>query len=648
MGNKLIKISFPDLSVKEYQSGITSMEIAKSISNSLAKKILVASFNNDHVDLSRKLTSDGSIKFHTWDDKEGKSTFWHSSAHIMAEAVEKLYPGIKFGIGPAIENGFYYDIDFQDHDSSKIDISKIEKEFISLCSSNLFFDRSEVSKEDAVRYFKEKDDEYKLELIDSLEDGSITFYKQGEFTDLCRGPHIPSSKFIKSFKLLNVAGAYWRGNENNKQLTRLYAISFPKQELLDDYLLKLEEAKKRDHRKIGKELELFFFSDKVGQGLPIWLPNGHIVRENLINFMYSEQKKQGYKHVTSPHIGSKDLYVTSGHYEKYGESSFQPIQVPSDNDEYLLKPMNCPHHCEVYRFKPHSYKELPLRIAEFGTVYRYEQSGELHGMTRVRGFTQDDAHIFCTIDQVKDEVIAVMDLILKVFKSLSFDNFKVQISLRDKEDNSKYIGDGKLWDRAENDLIESVEEKGIEAVVEYGEAAFYGPKIDFMVRDSLEREWQLGTIQVDYQLPKRFDLKYIDKNNEKKTPVLIHRAPFGSMERFIAILIEHCEGNFPLWLAPEQVIVLPINDNVVTYAENINNSLIDKGLRSSVDFRNEKISKKVRDAELKKVPYMLIVGDNEMSSNTISVRKKTKGDIGKMSINDFLSSIKTDLSTSTK
>jgi threonyl-tRNA synthetase len=648
VGNKLIKISFPDLSVKEYQSGITSMEIAKSISNSLAKKILVASFNNDHVDLSRKLTSDGSIKFHTWDDKEGKSTFWHSSAHIMAEAVEKLYPGIKFGIGPSIENGFYYDIDFQDHDSSKIDISKIEKEFISLCSSNLFFDRSEVSKEDAVRYFKEKDDEYKLELIDSLEDGSITFYKQGEFTDLCRGPHIPSSKFIKSFKLLNVAGAYWRGNENNKQLTRLYAISFPKQELLDDYLLKLEEAKKRDHRKIGKELELFFFSDKVGQGLPIWLPNGHIVRENLINFMYSEQKKQGYKHVTSPHIGSKDLYVTSGHYEKYGESSFQPIQVPSDNDEYLLKPMNCPHHCEVYRFKPHSYKELPLRIAEFGTVYRYEQSGELHGMTRVRGFTQDDAHIFCTIDQVKDEVIAVMDLILKVFKSLSFDNFKVQISLRDKEDNSKYIGDGKLWDRAENDLIESVEEKGIEAVVEYGEAAFYGPKIDFMVRDSLEREWQLGTIQVDYQLPKRFDLKYIDKNNEKKTPVLIHRAPFGSMERFIAILIEHCEGNFPLWLAPEQAIVLPINDNVVTYAENINNSLIDKGLRSSVDFRNEKISKKVRDAELKKVPYMLIVGDNEMSSNTISVRKKTKGDIGKMSVNDFLSSIKTDLSTSTK
>ena len=648
MGNKLIKISFPDSSVKEYQSGITSMEIAKSISNSLAKKILVASFNDDYVDLSRKLTCDGSIKFHTWDDKEGKSTFWHSSAHIMAEAVEKLYPGIKFGIGPAIENGFYYDIDFQDHDSSKIDLSRIEKEFISLCSSNLLFDRSEVSKEDAVRYFKEKDDEYKLELIENLEDGSITFYKQGEFTDLCRGPHIPSSKFIKSFKLLNIAGAYWRGNENNKQLTRLYAISFPKQELLDDYLLKLEEAKKRDHRKIGKELELFFFSDKVGQGLPIWLPNGHIVRENLINFMYSEQKKQGYKHVTSPHIGSKDLYVTSGHYEKYGESSFQPIQVPSDNDEYLLKPMNCPHHCEVYRFKPHSYKELPLRIAEFGTVYRYEQSGELHGMTRVRGFTQDDAHIFCTIDQVKDEVIAVMDLILKVFKSLSFDNFKVQISLRDKEDNSKYIGDGKLWDRAENDLIESVEEKGIEAVVEYGEAAFYGPKIDFMVRDSLEREWQLGTIQVDYQLPKRFDLKYIDKNNEKKTPVLIHRAPFGSMERFIAILIEHCEGNFPLWLAPEQVIVLPINDNVVAYAENINNSLTDKGLRSSVDFRNEKISKKVRDAELKKVPYMLIVGDNEMSSNTISVRKKTKGDIGKMSVNDFLSSIKTDLSTSTK
>ena len=647
MGNNLIKITFPDSSVKEYESGITSLEIAKKISNSLAKKILVASFNGEHVDLSLKLTCDGSIKFFTWEDSEGKSTFWHSSAHLMAEAVQGLYPGIKFGIGPSIENGFYYDIDFQEYDPSEINLSKIEKEFIRLCTSNLMFDRSEVSKKDAIKYFTEKGDEYKLELIDSLEDGNITFYKQGEFTDLCKGPHIPSSKFIKSFKLLNVAGAYWRGNENNKQLTRLYAISFPKQDLLDDYLLKLEEAKKRDHRKIGKELELFFFSDKVGQGLPIWLPNGHILRENLINFMYSEQKKQGYKHVTSPHIGSKDLYVTSGHYEKYGESSFQPIQVPSDNDEYLLKPMNCPHHCEVYRFKPHSYKELPLRIAEFGTVYRYEQSGELHGMTRVRGFTQDDAHIFCTIDQVKDEVITVIDLILKVFKSLSFDNFKVQISLRDKEDNSKYIGDGNLWDRAENDLIKSVEEKGIEAVVEYGEAAFYGPKIDFMVRDSLEREWQLGTIQVDYQLPKRFDLKYIDKNNEKKTPVLIHRAPFGSMERFIAILIEHCEGNFPLWLAPEQIIILPINENVLNYAENINKSLSDDGLRSSIDYRNEKISRKVRDAELKKVPYMMIIGDNEMSSNTISVRKKSKGDIGKMSLNDFLSNIKTDLSPST-
>ncbi|PDH43696.1 MAG: threonine--tRNA ligase [Rhodothermaeota bacterium MED-G18] len=647
MGNNLIKITFPDSSVKEYKSGVTSLEIAKKISNSLAKKILVASFNGEHVDLSLKLTCDGSIKFFTWEDSEGKSTFWHSSAHLMAEAVQGLYPGTKFGIGPSIENGFYYDIDFQEYDPSEINLSKIEKEFIRLCTSNLIFDRSEVSKKDAIKYYTEKGDEYKLELIDGLEDGNISFYKQGEFTDLCKGPHIPSSKFIKSFKLLNVAGAYWRGNENNKQLTRLYAISFPKQDLLDDYLLKLEEAKKRDHRKIGKELELFFFSEKVGQGLPIWLPNGHILRENLINFMYSEQKKQGYKHVTSPHIGSKDLYVTSGHYEKYGESSFQPIQVPSDNDEYLLKPMNCPHHCEVYRFKPHSYKELPLRIAEFGTVYRYEQSGELHGMTRVRGFTQDDAHIFCTIDQVKDEVITVIDLILKVFKSLSFDNFKVQISLRDKEDNSKYIGDGNLWDRAENDLIKSVEEKGIEAVVEYGEAAFYGPKIDFMVRDSLEREWQLGTIQVDYQLPKRFDLKYIDKNNEKKTPVLIHRAPFGSMERFIAILIEHCEGNFPLWLAPEQIIILPINENVLNYAENINKSLSDDGLRSSIDYRNEKISRKVRDAELKKVPYMMIIGDNEMSSNTISVRKKSKGDIGKMSLNDFLSNIKTDLSPST-
>ena len=632
---KFINITFPDSSSKKFESGISALEIVKSISNSLAKKVLVASFNNKLIDLSSKIDLDGSIKFHTWDDSEGKSTFWHSSAHLLAESVESIYPGVKFGIGPPISNGFYYDIDFVNHDISEINLEIIEKKFIELCQKKLEFKRSEVSKKDATDFFKKKGDNYKLELIKDLKDGEISFYEQGDFIDLCKGPHISSSNHIKSIKILNVAGAYWRGDVNNKQLTRLYGISFPKQILLDDYLLKLEEAKKRDHRKIGRELELFFFSDKVGIGLPIWLPNGNIIRENLINYMQDEQIKQGYQHVSSPHIGSKNLYVTSGHYEKYGKSQFQPIQVPSDNDEYLLKPMNCPHHCEIYNFKPHSYKELPIKIAEFGTVYRYEQSGELHGMTRVRGFTQDDAHIFCTIDQVKDEVIGVMDLILKVFKSLSFNKFKVQISLRDKEDKSKYIGDDKLWDKAEKDLIDSINQKGIEAVVKHGEAAFYGPKIDFMVNDSLDREWQLGTIQVDYQLPKRFNLEYVDSNNNKQTPVLIHRAPFGSLERFIAILIEHCEGNFPLWLSPQQLIVLPINENVNKYASDINNKLIDSGFRSSIDTRFEKISRKIRDAEIKKIPYMLIIGEKEKESNTLSVRKKTKGDIGKMDLNDL-------------
>ena len=568
---KSINVTFPDSSSKKFKSGISCLEIVKSISNSLAKKVLVASFNDKLVDISTKLDSDGSIKFYTWDDDEGKSTFWHSSAHLLAESVESIYPGVKFGIGPPISNGFYYDIDFVDYDISEINLSKIEKKFIELSKNNVNFKRSEVSKKYALDFFKKKGESYKIELIKDLKDGEISFYEQGNFIDLCKGPHIPTSNHIKSVKILNVAGAYWRGNENNKQLTRLYAISFPKQSLLDDYILKLEEAKKRDHRKLGKELELFLFSEKVGIGLPIWLPNGNIVRENLINYMRDEQVKQGYKHVSSPHIGSKNLYETSGHYEKYGKSQFQPIQVPSDNDEYLLKPMNCPHHCEIFNFKPHSYKELPIRIAEFGTVYRYEQSGELHGMTRVRGFTQDDAHIFCTIDQVKDEVIGVMDLILKVFKALSFDKYKVQISLRDQEDKSKYIGDDKLWDKAEKDLIDSISQKGIEAVVKHGEAAFYGPKIDFMVNDSLDREWQLGTIQVDYQLPRRFNLEYVDSNNNKQTPVLIHRAPFGSLERFIAILIEHCEGNFPLWLSPQQLIVLPINEKVNDYATKINN-----------------------------------------------------------------------------
>ena len=640
-----INIQFPDSSTKEFRSGISCLEIVKSISNSLAKKVLVVSFNNNLIDISSELTESGEIKFLTWEDDAGKSTVWHSSAHILAEAVETIYPGVKFGIGPPISNGFYYDIDFVDYDVSKIDVSKIEKKFLELASSPLSFSRSEISKKDALKFFNEKNDQYKIELINDLKDGEISFYKQGNFTDLCKGPHLPSSKFIKSFKILNIAGAYWRGDEKNNQLTRLYAISFPNTNLLEDHLEKLEEAKKRDHRKLGKELELFFFSESVGSGLPIWLPNGHVVRENLIEFMRKEQIKQGYMHVTTPHIGSKELYVTSGHYDKYGESSFQPIQVPSENEEYLLKPMNCPHHCEIFKFKPHSYKELPVRIAEFGTVYRYEQSGELHGMTRVRGFTQDDAHIFCSIDQVRDEVLGVMDLILKVFKSLSFKDYKVQISLRDKEDSSKYIGDSSLWDKAENDLIDAVEQTDINAEIVHGEAAFYGPKIDFMVNDSLDREWQLGTIQVDYQLPKRFNLEYIDKDNSKKTPVIIHRAPFGSMERFIAIITEHCEGNFPLWLAPNQLIVLPINEKVNKYASSIKDSLENLNFRTSIDTRFEKISKKIRDAEIKKIPYMIIIGENEMTSSTLSVRKKYKGDIGKMSIDELTNMLKEELNT---
>ena len=638
-----IKVQFPDNSVKDFNSGISCFEIVKSISNSLAKKVLVASYNNNIIDLSSQLTTDGKIKFYTWDDDEGKSTFWHSSAHVLAESVESLYPGVKFGIGPPISNGFYYDIDFCDHDVSKINTSKIEEKFLNLCKQNLEFVRSEVSKNDAKTYFKDKGDNLKLDLIDDLKDGEISFYNQGNFTDLCKGPHIPSTKFIKSFKILNTAGAYWRGDENNQQLTRLYAVSFPKQNMLEDFIMKLEEAKKRDHRKLGKELELFFFSDKVGSGLPMWLPNGHIIRENLMEFMRNEQISQGYQHVTTPHIGSKKLYVTSGHYEKYGESSFKPIEVPSDNDEYLLKPMNCPHHCEIFNFKPHSYKELPIRIAEFGTVYRYEQSGELHGMTRVRGFTQDDAHIFCTIDQVKEEVLGVMDLILKVFKSLSFDDYKVQISLRDKEDFSKYIGDSKLWDKAENDLVDAVKDTDVKAEVVYGEAAFYGPKIDFMVSDSLDREWQLGTIQVDYQLPKRFNLEYVDKNNSKKTPVLIHRAPFGSLERFIAILTEHCEGNFPLWISPKQIIILPITEKANEYAQNIKNQLDNLNYRTSLDLRIEKISKKIRDAEVKKIPYMLIIGEDEMKSNTVSIRKKSIGDKGKVKIEKLISMLEDDM-----
>ena len=632
---KLIKITFPDLSSKSYPLNSSCFEIVKSISNSLAKKTLVASLNDVIVDLSHRISSNGSIKFFTWDDIEGKSAFWHSSAHVLAEAVDNLYPGVKFGIGPSIDNGFYYDIDFDKYDTSSISLERIENKILELSKQKSNFIKEKVSKSNAIKFFKEKDDNLKLDLIEDLNDGEITFYKQGNFTDLCKGPHIPNTGFIKAVKILNVAGAYWRGDEKQKQLTRLYAITYPKQDELDDYLYKLEEAKKRDHRKLGKELELFFFSDKVGQGLPMWLPKGNIIRENLMNYMRDEQLKMGYDHVSTPHIGSKELYVTSGHYDKYGESSFQPIKVPSDNDEFLLKPMNCPHHCEIFDFKPHSYKELPIRIAEFGTVYRYEQSGELHGMTRVRGFTQDDAHIFCTIGQVKDEVISVINLILKMFNALSFKKYNVQISLRDKKNHDKYIGNSELWDIAENDLIEAVKEKSIEANIVYGEAAFYGPKIDFMVKDSLDRQWQLGTVQVDYQLPKRFNLNYINSKNTKETPVLIHRAPFGSMERFIAILTEHCEGNFPLWLSPEQLIILPINDKVNKYANNIFSLLKEANYRCSIDNRVEKISKKIRDAEVMKIPYMIVIGEKEMNTSQVSIRRKGKGDIGKMKIEEF-------------
>ena len=645
---KSIKIEFPDSSVKSYKVGTTCLEILKTISNSLLKKTLIASLDDQVVDLSYKILNDSKIKFYSWDDDIGKSTFWHSSAHLLAEAIESIYPGVKFGIGPPIANGFYYDIDFDKYDTSKIDLKKIENKIIELSRNKSEYVREEISKADAIKFFDNKSDNLKLDLLKDLSDGEITFYKQGNFIDLCKGPHIPNTSFIKAVKILNVAGAYWRGDEKNKQLTRLYAITFPKQKELDNHLLKLEEAKKRDHRKLGKDLDLYFFSEKVGQGLPMWLPNGNIIRENLMNFMRNEQINLGYEHVSTPHIGSKELYVTSGHYDKFGESSFQPIKVPSDNDEFLLKPMNCPHHCEIFNFKPHSYKELPIRIAEFGTVYRYEKSGELHGMTRVRGFTQDDAHIFCTINQVKSEIINVINLIIKVFKALSFNNYKVQVSLRDKKNHDKYIGDNKLWDIAENDLIEAIEEKSIEANIVYGEAAFYGPKIDFIVNDSLDREWQLGTVQVDYQLPKRFNLNFTNKNNKKDRPVLIHRAPFGSMERFIAILTEHCEGNFPLWLAPKQLIILPINDKVNNYAFGVHNKLSKKGFRCSLDKRVEKISKKIRDAELMKIPYMIIVGENEMNSTKLSVRKKGEGDIGKMSLIELENILNVEILNHTK
>jgi threonyl-tRNA synthetase len=636
MSNEIIKITLPDGSVREYPKGSSAMDVALSISEGLARNVLSAEVNGEVWDADRKITQDSTLKLLTWNDDDGKATFWHSSAHLMAEALESLYPGTKFGIGPSIDQGYYYDVDFGDKEFDSADLEKIEKKMLELAKQKNTYDRKEVSKADAISYFNEKGDEYKLELIDGLEDGSITFYTQGGFTDLCRGPHIPHTGFIKAVKLLNVAGAYWRGDEKRKQLTRIYGITFPKQKELTEFLHNLEEAKKRDHRKLGKELELFTFSEKVGLGLPLWLPKGTRLRERLESFMRRAQVKAGYEPVVTPHIGHKNLYVTSGHYEKYGEDSFKPIQTPNEGEEFLLKPMNCPHHCEIYNSKPRSYKDLPLRLAEFGTVYRYEQSGELHGLTRVRGFTQDDAHIFCRPDQVKEEFKKVIDLVLYVFTSLGFQDYVAQISLRDPENKEKYIGDDALWVEAESAIQEAAEEKGLNTVTELGEAAFYGPKLDFMVKDALGRKWQLGTIQVDYTLPERFKLEYTGSDNQKHRPVMIHRAPFGSLERFVAVLIEHCGGEFPLWLTPDQVAILPISEKYADYAQELYSALEEADITGFVDHRDGKIGRKIRDAEVKKIPIMLIVGEKEADQKEVSVRKHGQGDQGSMSITDFI------------
>ncbi|MCK6641819.1 MAG: threonine--tRNA ligase [Bacteroidia bacterium] len=633
----MIKITLPDGAVREYEKGTSALQIAQSISEGLARNVLSAKVNGEVWDATRPINSDASLQLLTWNDADGKETMWHSSAHLMAEALEALYPGVKFGIGPPIENGFYYDVDLGEHTLSPDDLPKVEKKMLELAQQKNVYNRKEVSKKDAIAYFQEKGDEYKLDLLEDLADGSITFYEQGKFTDLCRGPHIPNTGFIKAVKLLNIAGAYWRGDETKKQLTRIYGITFPKQKELDEYLVMLEEAKKRDHRKLGRELDLFTFSDKVGMGLPLWLPAGAALRERLQNFLQKAQVKAGYLPVVTPHIGNKQLYITSGHYEKYGKDSFQPIRTPQEGEEFFLKPMNCPHHCEIYKSRPRSYKDLPIRFAEFGTVYRYEQSGELHGLTRVRGFTQDDAHLFCRPDQVKEEFCKVIDLVLYVFRALGFENYTAQISLRDKVDRAKYIGTEENWNKAEQSIIEAAAEKGLKTVIEYGEAAFYGPKLDFMVKDAIGRKWQLGTIQVDYNLPERFELEYTGSDNQKHRPVMIHRAPFGSMERFVAVLIEHCAGKFPLWLTPEQVAILPVSDRFNDYAHSVLEELKNSDIRGYVDDRSEKVGKKIRDNELKKVPFMLIVGEEENASRTVSVRKQgeTGGDQGKMSISDF-------------
>lgn len=641
----MINITLPDNSVRQYPEGITSLEIARSISEGLARNILSAEVNGEVWDATRPITSDARLKLLTWDNTEGKATMWHSSAHLMAEAIEQLYPGVKFGIGPDIENGFYYDMDFGDQVISAEDLEKIENRMLELAREKQSFTRKEVSKSKAIEYFTEKNDEYKLELIRDLEDGQITFYESGTFTDLCRGPHIPDTGFIKAVKLLNIAGAYWRGDEKRKQLTRIYGITFPKQKDLADYLVLLEEAKKRDHRKLGKELELFTFSQKVGQGLPLWLPKGALLRDRLERFLRNVQQKAGYQPVITPHIGNVDLYKTSGHFQKYGKDSFQPISTPVEGEQFMLKPMNCPHHCEIYSSKPRSYKDLPIRFAEFGTVYRYEQSGELHGLTRVRGFTQDDAHIFCTPDQLKSEFIAVIDIVLHIFKTLNFKEYTAQISLRDPDNTEKYIGSEENWNKAENAIMESVKSAGIEAVVEYGEAAFYGPKLDFMVKDALGRKWQLGTIQVDYNLPERFELEYIGSDNQKHRPIMIHRAPFGSMERFVAVLIEHSAGNFPLWLTPEQFIILPISEKYLDYSKKLLNILNNYEIRGLIDERSEKAGRKIRDAEVKKIPFMLVVGEKEEAENTVSVRRHGQGDLGTFSIEAFAEMVNNEVKT---
>ena len=639
----MINITFPDGSVRQYEKGITAIEIARDLSPRLAAEVLVAEVCGEVYDLQKPIEADASVRLLKWDDPEGKKTFWHSSSHLMAEALEALYPGVKFGIGPAIETGFYYDVDLGDRTLTEADLKKIEDKILELARQKEHFVRKEVSKAQAMATYTEKGDEYKCELIGELEDGTITFYTNGNFTDLCRGPHLVDTSLIKAVKLTSIAGAYWRGNEHNKMLTRIYGVTFPQKKLLDEYLQMLEEAKKRDHRKLGKELELFTFSQRVGQGLPLWLPRGAVLREKLENFLKSVQKKYGYLPVITPHIGQKELYVTSGHYAKYGADSFRPIKTPQEGEEFLLKPMNCPHHCEIYKSKPRSYKDLPLRFAEFGTVYRYEQSGELHGLTRVRGFTQDDAHLFVRPDQLKDEFCKVIDIVLYIFKTLNFDQYTAQISLRDPNNREKYIGSDENWEKAEQAIIEASREKGLKTVVEYGEAAFYGPKLDFMVKDAIGRKWQLGTIQVDYNLPERFDLEYTGANDKKYRPIMIHRAPFGSMERFVAVLLEHTGGRLPLWLAPDQVVVLPVSEKFNDYAKKVCKLLDNCDIRASVDDRNETIGKRIRENELKRMPYQLIVGEKEMEQNAVSVRKQGGEDLGVMQPDAFADHIRAEI-----